>query len=84
MDSYRGSTWRCPPSARSNISRGFPRCIRCNEPLVSITKELAKDGVPPYVYETQEEFMKCPLCLRMYWRGTHWANMHEELAQLRG
>jgi len=64
--------------------RGFSRCIRCNEPLVSITKELAKDGVPPYVYETQEEFMKCPLCLRMYWRGTHWANMHEELAQLRG
>ena len=64
--------------------RGFSRCIRCNEPLVSISKELAKDGVPPYVYETQEEFMKCPLCLRMYWRGTHWANMHKELVQLRG
>ena len=62
---------------------GFSRCIRCNEPLSSLTRESAKDRVPTYVYETQSEFMECPLCLRMYWRGTHWANMYRELAQLR-
>lgn len=61
----------------------FSRCIRCNEPLISLTMESARDRVPPYVYETQREFMECPVCLRMYWRGTHWANMQSELARLR-
>ena len=61
----------------------FSRCIRCNKPLVTLPRESAKGLVPPYVYETQKEFMECPLCHKKYWRGTHWANMHRELTQLR-
>ena len=65
-------------------SREFSRCIRCNEPLATLAKELAKGQVPPHVYDTQQRFMECPQCHRIYWRGTHWANMNQELAQLRG
>lgn len=60
----------------------FSRCIWCNESLVSIARESAREKVPAYVYETQEEFMKCPHCRRVYWRGTHWSNMFRELARL--
>jgi len=63
--------------------REFSRCIRCNESLEDIPKESAKGQVPPYVLETQDVFMACPVCSRIYWRGTHWANMHRELTRLR-
>ena len=62
--------------------REFSRCIRCNEVLLSIPRELAEERVPHYVYETQKEFMECPICRKVYWRGTHWANMQRELTQL--
>ncbi len=69
-------------SLNLDSQREFSRCIRCNELLVSISRESAKGQVPPYVYETQTEFMECSLCSRIYWRGTHWANMYRELTQL--
>ena len=65
-----------------NGARQFSRCIRCNEPLERIPREVATGRVPPYVFETQTEFMICPTCQKVYWRGTHWANMQMELAEL--
>ena len=62
----------------------FSRCILCNEPLLEFPKESVKGQVPPYVFDSQNEFMWCTLCARIYWRGTHWANMHSELVQIRG
>lgn len=47
------------------------RCSVCNETLSSISKEDAKDRVPLHVYETILLFLHCPLCGRMYWKGTH-------------
>jgi uncharacterized protein with PIN domain len=38
-----------------------------------------EDLVPPYVYQTQSQFMQCPACQRIYWRGTHWRAMTERL-----
>ena len=63
--------------------KGFSRCIRCNEPLVGLSRESVKDRVPAYVHETQDDFMECSLCRRVFWRGTHWVNMQAELAELR-
>ena len=62
----------------------FSRCIRCNRMLEELPREEASGQVPPYVLATQQEFMACPTCGRVYWRGTHWANMTRELAQLGG
>jgi len=53
------------------------RCPVCNTPLQDVEKPAVKDRVPPYVFHTQEHFSLCPECDHIYWRGTHWAKMHE-------
>ena len=58
---------------------GFSRCVRCNEPLHPRSRQSVAGSVPPYVLRTQEAFMGCPSCGRVYWRGTHWHNMRKEL-----
>ncbi len=60
----------------------FSRCILCNTGLVDIAREEVKDRVPEYVFKTQERFITCPECKRIYWRGTHWGNVHKMLAEL--
>ena len=51
----------------------FSRCIECNTPL---------EKVPPFVYQTQEEFALCVKCGKIYWQGTHWRNMRAELERI--
>lgn len=53
----------------------FSRCVVCNEPLAAIEKEAVKDKVAPYVYQTQQSFMHCAQCKRVYWQGTHWMSV---------
>jgi uncharacterized protein with PIN domain len=60
------------------------RCLECNHVLVSLSREAARDRVPPYVWQTQERFHHCPGCGRIYWAGTHWEHMHARLAGLLG
>jgi uncharacterized protein with PIN domain len=57
----------------------FSLCLECNQPLVERAKDEVKDLVPPYVFKTQNQFMQCPNCQRIYWRGTHWQAMTERL-----
>ena len=65
-----------------NPENGFSRCVRCNQLLQAAPKEEVVDSVPPYVSQTQCQFMRCPACQRIYWRGTHWSNMMAELAEV--
>ncbi len=60
----------------------FSLCMECNEPLVHREKEEVHELVPPYVRKTQEQYMQCPRCERIYWRGTHWEKMSKELEGL--
>ena len=62
--------------------RPFSRCPVCNTPLQEVEKSSVKGRVPPYVFRTKEHFSLCPECDRIYWRGTHWARMREEIAQI--
>jgi len=57
----------------------FTICLECNQPLVERTKQEVKDQVPPYVLQTQNEYMECPACHRIYWKGTHWQAMTRKL-----
>jgi uncharacterized protein with PIN domain len=47
------------------------RCSVCNEPLAAISREDARDLVPAYVHRTHDAFLRCPVCGRVYWTGTH-------------
>jgi uncharacterized protein len=60
----------------------FSLCLECNQLLLRISKEEAKDDVPSYVYKTQLQYVKCPSCHRIYWQGTHWQAMVRKLEGL--
>ena len=57
----------------------FSICLECNQPLLEKSKQQVKDLVPPYVFQTQNQYMECPTCHRIYWRGTHWQAMTKKL-----
>lgn len=63
-----------------NAQREFSRCVQCNASLVDVARDTVQERVPPFVFQTQERFMECPSCKRLYWKGTHWHNMRQELA----
>jgi uncharacterized protein with PIN domain len=60
----------------------FTLCLECNQPLVLSEKEDVKELVPPYVFQIQTQYMQCPACQRVYWRGTHWQRMSRELERI--
>jgi len=65
-----------------NVDRRFKPlalCLECNQPLPEKSKQQVKDRVPPYVFQTQDQYMECPACRRIYWRGTHWQAMTQRL-----
>lgn len=64
--------------------RKFTLCLECNEPLVPRSKDQVQDLVPPYVFKTQSNYYQCPSCQRVYWRGTHWQRMKQEVETLMG
>ena len=57
----------------------FSLCLECNQLLIMINKNQVQDKVPPYVYRSQSEYVECPNCHRIYWKGTHWQAMLERL-----
>ena len=61
----------------------FSRCLECNELLQEKSKDEVRTIVPPHVFETQTHYMECPSCRRIYWQGTHWQAMKEELNRLK-
>ncbi len=61
--------------------RPFAICLECNQPLLERSRQQVKDLVLPYVFQTQSQYMECPACHRIYWRGTHWQAMTKKLEQ---
>jgi uncharacterized protein with PIN domain len=57
----------------------FTRCPVCNGRLTPLSREEARERVPPHVHRTQQVFRLCAECDRVYWRGTHWEQMRDIL-----
>ena len=64
------------------LKNGFSRCLVCNDLLHSVAREKVADRLPPYVYQNHSEFVECPQCCRLYWRGTHWSAMCSQIEQV--
>lgn len=47
------------------------RCIRCNRELEECSRMQAYGKVPEYVWNTIQEFFRCPQCGKIYWSGSH-------------
>jgi uncharacterized protein with PIN domain len=63
-------------------TRPYSRCIECNQTLKKISKDKAKNLVTPFIYETAEGFALCPLCSRIFWKGTHQQDMEFTIEEL--
>ena len=61
----------------------FTRCVICNRQLKDIEKEKIKGKVPEYVYNSQQDFVICPECGRVYWQGSHWGNVRKLLEEVK-
>ena len=55
----------------------FSRCLRCNVPLVPVTKEEVWGRLEPKTKKYFNRFKICPQCDRVYWQGSH----HEKLLE---
>jgi uncharacterized protein with PIN domain len=58
----------------------FSICLECNRVLKEKSREQVKERVPSYVLKTQNQYVECPKCQRIYWKGTHWYAMKKKLA----
>lgn len=59
----------------------FSRCLICNQVLEKVEKEIIKDRLYPHVYRTQDNFVHCPKCDRIFWSATHVEKMTKTLSQ---
>jgi len=64
------------PSADGLLSR----CLECNGLLERELKEAVRGLVPEYIFSTQEHFVGCRGCGRIYWQGSHADRMLSRLA----
>jgi uncharacterized protein with PIN domain len=58
------------------------RCTACNGELKGLPKEEAKDSVPEGAFAGNDEFWKCSVCGKVYWRGSHWHGIMDRLKKL--
>lgn len=53
----------------------FARCLICNAPLERVSKEAVERRLPPRTAESFQDFQICPVCDRVYWKGSHYRRM---------
>jgi uncharacterized protein len=60
------------------------RCVRCNGPLVAVSKDEVSDQLEPLTRQYYEDFSRCAGCGRIYWAGSHYARLVRLVERIRG
>lgn len=66
------------------LGRMYTRCSICNSLLEAVARTEVKDRVPEHVFIGHERFMRCPVCGKIYWPGTHRDRVEETLKNVLG
>lgn len=53
----------------------FCRCVSCNGVLEVVSKAEVADQLPAKTADYYDEFRRCRACHKIYWRGSHYAQM---------
>ena len=53
-----------------------------NAPLETVDKAEIIDDLPPHIAEVHEDFVRCPVCDQLYWRGSHYRRLQAKIAQI--
>jgi len=61
----------------------FTRCMSCNDRLHPVPRAAVKDRVPSRVFKRLRRFIRCPGCVRIYWRGTHFLRLEQLVRRVR-
>ena len=60
---------------RLSLVPSLSRCPVCNGELSLKTKDEVHDDVPESSLNAFDEFWMCSACNKVYWKGSHWANI---------
>jgi uncharacterized protein with PIN domain len=60
----------------------FTRCLLCNAPLRVLPVDEALPLLPPGVRDLPGPVRQCPVCLRLYWDGSHVRRMRAALERV--
>jgi uncharacterized protein len=61
----------------------FTRCIRCNAPLLKVSKAEIIESLEPLTKLYYEQFRRCTGCGQIYWAGSHFSKLQKRLEQIR-
>jgi uncharacterized protein len=61
----------------------FTRCMHCNGPLRTISKQEALEHLPPRTREYYDEFRQCGHCKKVYWKGSHFLRLQQLIETIR-
>jgi uncharacterized protein len=64
--------------------RPFTRCLVCNETVETVTKNEIFDQLPTSIRSIQNDFRRCPRCLKVYWKGSHYERMQQLIEEACG
>jgi len=71
--------------ARFDLARGFrpfTRCMVCNTVLREATTEEVRPLLPVRAAATFDQFLRCPSCTRVFWKGSHYRRMQSWIVEL--
>jgi uncharacterized protein len=60
----------------------FQRCLKCNTPLQVVNKQDIIDRLEPLTKRYYDDFRICPNCQQIYWKGSHFERMQEQIIEL--
>jgi uncharacterized protein with PIN domain len=59
----------------------FSRCINCNNPLIEVDKNDIRHEIEADTWRFFDDFYKCSVCNKIYWKGSHYEHMNEFISQ---
>ena len=59
------------------------RCVRCNGPLATVSKDEVIEHLEPLTRRYYDEFSRCTECGQIYWPGSHHARLLRRVDRLR-
>jgi uncharacterized protein with PIN domain len=62
--------------------RPFSRCARCNGLLEAVSKDEVYERLEPKTRIYYDEFRICRSCDQIYWRGSHFERLEQQLQEL--
>ncbi|WP_138431172.1 Mut7-C RNAse domain-containing protein [Fodinibius saliphilus] len=61
----------------------FSRCMECNGKLSEVALSDIQNRVPPKVQEWHSLFYQCQGCKKIYWKGSHFKDLHLKVEDLK-